>query len=149
MSGFIDYAISHARLTIVTLLFLLLAGFVAYVTIPKEAGPIRREIESAVVAEGQLSWLDRVDASGPGRYRLLTCPVPGCASTPGTFDAMRSARTSGQMRTLSAASSCVFSRTGGVIRLFATSRWAQLSSELTCGATGVPQMIVGITTPLF
>jgi multidrug efflux pump len=39
MSGFIDYAISHARLTIVTLLFLLLAGFVAYVTIPKEAEP--------------------------------------------------------------------------------------------------------------
>src|SRR4029078_13077286 len=39
MSGFIDYAISHARLTIVTLLFFLLAGFVAYVTIPKEAEP--------------------------------------------------------------------------------------------------------------
>src|SRR6185436_1188133 len=39
MSKFIDYAISHARLTIVTLLFFLLAGFVAYVTIPKEAEP--------------------------------------------------------------------------------------------------------------
>src|SRR4051812_17540520 len=39
MSRFIDYAISHARLTIVTLLFLLGAGFVAYVTIPKEAEP--------------------------------------------------------------------------------------------------------------
>src|SRR3954454_13785503 len=39
MSSFIDYAISHARLTIVTLLFLLGAGFVAYVTIPKEAEP--------------------------------------------------------------------------------------------------------------
>jgi multidrug efflux pump len=35
----IDYAISHARLTVVTLLFLLAAGFVAYVTIPKEAEP--------------------------------------------------------------------------------------------------------------
>ena len=34
-----EYAISHARLTLVTLLFLLLAGFVAYVTIPKEAEP--------------------------------------------------------------------------------------------------------------
>src|SRR5436190_7738393 len=39
MSTFIDYAISHARMTIVTLLFLLGAGFVAYVTIPKEAEP--------------------------------------------------------------------------------------------------------------
>ena len=34
-----EYAISHARLTLATLLFLLLAGFVAYVTIPKEAEP--------------------------------------------------------------------------------------------------------------
>src|SRR6476659_7952483 len=39
MSSLIDYAISHARLTIVTLMFLLGAGFVAYVTIPKEAEP--------------------------------------------------------------------------------------------------------------
>src|SRR5687767_2290047 len=39
MSKLIDYAISHARLTIALLLFLLLAGFVAYVTIPKEAEP--------------------------------------------------------------------------------------------------------------
>jgi multidrug efflux pump len=39
MSAFIDYAIGHARLTIATLLFLLGAGLVAYVTIPKEAEP--------------------------------------------------------------------------------------------------------------
>ncbi|MBX9845388.1 MAG: efflux RND transporter permease subunit [Xanthobacteraceae bacterium] len=39
MFALIDYAISHARLTIVTLAFLLLAGFVSYVTIPKEAEP--------------------------------------------------------------------------------------------------------------
>ena len=39
MFALIDYAISHARLTIATLLFLLGAGFVAYVTIPKEAEP--------------------------------------------------------------------------------------------------------------
>src|SRR5579885_2248351 len=39
MFRFIDYAISHSRLTIATLLFLLTAGFVAYVTIPKEAEP--------------------------------------------------------------------------------------------------------------
>ncbi len=39
MSRFIDYAINHARLTIATLVFLLVAGAVAYVTIPKEAEP--------------------------------------------------------------------------------------------------------------
>src|SRR5947208_5811516 len=39
MSKFIDYAISHARLTIAVLIFLLVAGLVAYVTIPKEAEP--------------------------------------------------------------------------------------------------------------
>src|SRR5713226_7226499 len=39
MSGFIDYAIDHARLTIATLVFLLCAGLVAYVTIAKEAEP--------------------------------------------------------------------------------------------------------------
>jgi multidrug efflux pump len=39
MSALINYAISHARLTIATLIFLLLAGFVAYRTIPKEAEP--------------------------------------------------------------------------------------------------------------
>src|SRR5215218_9432791 len=39
MFRLIDYAISHARLTIATLLFLLVAGFLAYRTIPKEAEP--------------------------------------------------------------------------------------------------------------
>jgi multidrug efflux pump len=39
MSGFINYAISHARLTLATLAFLLVAGFIAYKTIPKEAEP--------------------------------------------------------------------------------------------------------------
>src|SRR5436305_14855212 len=39
MVAFIDYAIEHARLTIATLLFLLAAGFSAYLTIPKEAEP--------------------------------------------------------------------------------------------------------------
>src|SRR3954451_21794724 len=39
MSGLIDYAIEHARLTIATLIFLLCAGFVAYATIAKEAEP--------------------------------------------------------------------------------------------------------------
>src|SRR4051812_11604985 len=39
MAKLIDYAISHARLTIALLIFLLLTGFTAYVTIPKEAEP--------------------------------------------------------------------------------------------------------------
>jgi multidrug efflux pump len=39
MSKFIDYAIGHARLTVATLIFLLSAGFLAYLTIPKEAEP--------------------------------------------------------------------------------------------------------------
>src|SRR3954452_13917808 len=39
MSKLIDYAIGHARLTVALLVFLLLASFVAYVTIPKEAEP--------------------------------------------------------------------------------------------------------------
>lgn len=39
MSTMIDYAISHARLTIAALIFLLLAGYVSYATIAKEAEP--------------------------------------------------------------------------------------------------------------
>jgi multidrug efflux pump len=39
MTKLIDYAVDHARLTVALLLFLLVAGFVAYRTIPKEAEP--------------------------------------------------------------------------------------------------------------
>lgn len=39
MTRFIAYAIDHSRLTLATLLFLLAAGLVAYMTIPKEAEP--------------------------------------------------------------------------------------------------------------
>ena len=39
MSRFIAYAIEHARLTLALLVFLLVAGLVAYRTIPKEAEP--------------------------------------------------------------------------------------------------------------
>ncbi len=39
MGNPVDYAISHARLTFAVLLFLLIAGFSAYVSIPKEAEP--------------------------------------------------------------------------------------------------------------
>ena len=39
MSNPVDYAISHARLTLALLAFLLIAGLSAYVSIPKEAEP--------------------------------------------------------------------------------------------------------------
>jgi multidrug efflux pump len=39
MYKFVDFAISHARLTLATLVFLLVAGFSAYQTISKEAEP--------------------------------------------------------------------------------------------------------------
>src|SRR5436305_4431377 len=39
MANPVDYAINHARLTTAALAFLLIAGLVAYVTIPKEAEP--------------------------------------------------------------------------------------------------------------
>jgi multidrug efflux pump len=39
MRSLVDYAIGHARLTIAVLIFLLAAGFSAYLTIPKEAEP--------------------------------------------------------------------------------------------------------------
>jgi multidrug efflux pump len=39
MSRMIEYAITHARLTIAALLFLLIAGFASYVSIAKEAEP--------------------------------------------------------------------------------------------------------------
>ncbi|HRE21627.1 MAG TPA: efflux RND transporter permease subunit [Rhabdaerophilum sp.] len=39
MNGLIAYGISHVRLTISAMLFLLLAGTMAYITIPKEAEP--------------------------------------------------------------------------------------------------------------
>ncbi|MBA3519121.1 MAG: efflux RND transporter permease subunit, partial [Rhizobiales bacterium] len=39
MGNPVDYAISHGRLTIATLFFLLVAGFAAYLAIPKEAEP--------------------------------------------------------------------------------------------------------------
>ena len=39
MKNPVDYAISHSRLTLATLLFLLVAGLSAYLTIPKEAEP--------------------------------------------------------------------------------------------------------------
>src|SRR5690242_3588445 len=83
MSRFIDYAISHARLTIATLLFLLLAGLVAYVTIPKEAEPdVRIPIIYVQLAQRGISPEDS--------ERLLLRPVETQLKSVGNVKEMRS-----------------------------------------------------------
>ncbi len=83
MSRFIDYAIDHARLTIVTLLFLLLAGFVAYVTIPKEAEPdVRIPIVYVQLTQRGISPEDS--------ERLLLRPVETKLKSVGNVKEMRS-----------------------------------------------------------
>ena len=83
MSGLIDYAISHARLTIVTLLFLMIAGFVAYVTIPKEAEPdVRIPIVYVQLTQRGISPEDS--------ERLLLRPVETQLKSVGNVKEMRS-----------------------------------------------------------
>ena len=83
MSGLIEYAISHARLTVVTLAFLLLAGFVAYVTIPKEAEPdVRIPIVYVQLTQRGISPEDS--------ERLLLRPVETQLKSVGNVKEMRS-----------------------------------------------------------
>src|SRR5512140_1081288 len=83
MSRLIEYAISHARLTIVTLLFLLGAGFVAYVTIPKEAEPdVRIPIVYVQLTQRGISPEDS--------ERLLLRPVETQLKSVGNVKEMRS-----------------------------------------------------------
>jgi multidrug efflux pump len=83
MSGFIDYAISHARLTVATLLFLLSAGLVAYVTIPKEAEPdVRIPIIYVQLSQRGISPEDS--------ERLLLRPVETQLKSVGNVKEMRS-----------------------------------------------------------
>src|SRR6266700_276341 len=83
MSKFIDYAISHARLTIATLIFLLLAGLVAYVTIPKEAEPdVRVPIIYVQLSQRGISPEDS--------ERLLLRPVETQLKSVGNVKEMRS-----------------------------------------------------------
>src|ERR1700755_2806898 len=83
MSKLIDYAIGHARLTIVTLLFFLLAGFVASVTIPKEAEPdIRIPIVYVQLTQRGISPEDS--------ERLLLRPVETQLKSVGNVKEMRS-----------------------------------------------------------
>ena len=83
MSKLIDYAIGHARLTIATLLFLLLAGFVAYVTIPKEAEP---DVKVPIIYT-QLSQRGIIPEDAE---RLLLRPVETKLKSVGNVKEMRS-----------------------------------------------------------
>src|SRR5205814_4939844 len=84
MAKFIDYAIGHARLTIATLIFLLSAGFLAYVTIPKEAEPdVRIPIIYVQLSQRGISPED----SG----RLVLRPVETQLKSVGNVKEMRSA----------------------------------------------------------
>jgi multidrug efflux pump len=83
MSAFIDYAINHARLTIATLIFLLCAGMVAYVTIPKEAEPdVRIPIIYVQLSQRGISPEDA--------ERLLLRPVETQLKSVGHVKEMRS-----------------------------------------------------------
>src|SRR5690349_7390497 len=83
MTKLIDYAIGHARLTIVTLLFFLLAGFVAYITIPKEAEPdVRIPIVYVQLTQRGISPEDS--------ERLLLRPVETQLKSVGNVKEMRS-----------------------------------------------------------
>src|SRR5215218_2691726 len=83
MSRFIDYAIGHARLTIATLIFLLGAGLVAYVTIPKEAEP---DIKIPII----YVQLSQRGISPEDSERLLLRPVETQLKSVGNVKEMRS-----------------------------------------------------------
>jgi multidrug efflux pump len=83
MSKLIDYAIGHGRLTIATLIFLLCAGMVAYVTIPKEAEPdVRVPIIYVQLSQRGISPEDS--------ERLLLRPVETQLKSVGNVKEMRS-----------------------------------------------------------
>ena len=83
MSGLIDYAIDHARLTIATLIFLLLAGLVAYVTIPKESEP---DVKIPII----YVQLSQRGISPEDAERLLLRPVETQLKSVGNVKEMRS-----------------------------------------------------------
>src|SRR5262245_8164055 len=83
MFKLIDYAISHARLTIATLMFLLTAGLVAYVTIPKEAEP---DVKVPII----YTQLTQRGISPEDAERLLLRPVETKLKTVGNVKEMRS-----------------------------------------------------------
>jgi multidrug efflux pump len=82
MGNPVDYAISHARLTLAALLFLLVAGFIAYVTIPKESEP---DIKIPIV----YTQLSQRGISPEDAERLLVKPVETKLKTVGNVKEMR------------------------------------------------------------
>src|SRR5438105_9712201 len=83
MSKLIDYAIDHSRLTIATLLFLLVAGLIAYVTIPKEAEP---DVKIPII----YVQLSQRGISPEDSERLLLRPVETQLKSVGNVKEMRS-----------------------------------------------------------
>src|SRR5258705_12018868 len=83
MSKFIDYAISHARLTSGMLIFLLCGGIVAYVKIPKEAEP---DIKIPII----YVQLSQRGISPEDSERLLLRPVETQLKSVGNVKEMRS-----------------------------------------------------------
>ncbi|NWG23448.1 MAG: efflux RND transporter permease subunit [Pseudorhodoplanes sp.] len=83
MFALIDYAISHARLTIATLIFLLVAGFVAYKTIPKESEP---DVKIPII----YTLLSQRGISPEDAERLLLRPLETKLKSIGNVKEMRS-----------------------------------------------------------
>ncbi|BAT57764.1 multidrug resistance protein MdtC [Variibacter gotjawalensis] len=83
MQAIINYAISHARLTIATLIFLLLAGFVAYRTIPKEAEP---DVKVPII----YTQITQRGISPEDSERLLLRPIETKLKSVGNVKEMRS-----------------------------------------------------------
>jgi len=83
MQAIVNYAISHARLTLATLCFLLLAGFIAYKTIPKEAEP---DVKIPIV----YTQLTQRGISPEDSERLLLRPVETKLKSIGNVKEMRS-----------------------------------------------------------
>ena len=83
MFALIDYAISHARLTLATLAFLLVAGFVAYQTIPKESEP---DVKVPII----YTQLSQRGISPEDSERLLLRPVETKLKSIGNVKEMRS-----------------------------------------------------------
>ncbi|MCR4283061.1 MAG: efflux RND transporter permease subunit, partial [Bauldia sp.] len=84
MRRIVDIAVSHARLTIAVLIFLLLAGASAYVSIPKESTP---DVQIPLI---YVSLSER-GISPEDAERLLLRPIETALKTVGNVKTMRSA----------------------------------------------------------
>ncbi len=83
MKNPVDYAISHARLTLALLLFLLVAGFSSYLSIPKEAEP---DVKVPII----YVQLTQRGISPEDSERLLLRPVETQLKSVGNIKEMRS-----------------------------------------------------------